>query len=290
MTYNLDPQLIPWEATDGQEAGAQRAQPLQGPLVALPFKTNAYWYEVVNTGTMTPTTIIVTGNPDGSGSQISLGGGINGADSGARLWIPFVGRCFGVRWQQTNLTPNFDVVVDGVAVNVEGQHGVLLREGMSATAIADARRQLVTHTDLHPGQHYAEIVVAAETGGTAKPLSLYGYLVDRNAGYVEEYRPSHVVSTAALTTSMVQVPMITGSASAIERTLRGVDRIIYTNITAGAITVELENGSGVLMWTASIPANSSVVLDLGGVNLNSSVFKHKASAGSSVNATVIGRS
>jgi hypothetical protein len=244
-----------------------------GDFAKIPFRTGHYAVE--NTGsTASFQESGITSNEDGTdtGFNISVPNGLN---NGVRIRVPFYGRAFGIRWRRDSNACDFSVAIDGVSYgSFTGKHNYLINDSASLT---DGESLVLVTDDLAEGTHYAEIVVVS--GASTNAILFYGLLLEKRVGYSEKPRAKTIVSTTAVTTSAVAIPK--GSSPNIVRT---VEKIIYTNTTASAISVTVIN-NGSVMWQKSVPANDSIELILGTTLL--SWHTHQASA-TGVNATVIG--
>jgi len=280
---SIDPQANGWR-DDGSESGLIRTEHVRGNLVPIPFDALQYYAELSGGATATSAPTGVYSNPDGSGTGVNVSIP-SGADAGVRLWMPFYGRGFGVRWRRdSGLTAtNLSVVVDGEAVGVDtGNLPHLVAEAIT-TQITDAEARAITHPLLpNDGPHVAEIHVIRDPSATAT-ITLYGFLLDERAGYRPLPRVAQMLTTTVLTAAAVEIPVGRGTALA----MRAIRKVIYTNITAGPVTVTVKNGANTV-WARSIPANETIEFDPGTAIAASSAFTHQASAATSVNATVIG--
>lgn len=133
----------------------------------------------------------------------------------------------------------------------------------------------------------AAALSAGDAGGATKSVVLFGLLLEERAGYRPAPRVGHFVSGTApavvLTTSQVAIGGLGTSG------ILYVRKIIYANITAGAVTATVQHGSPAkVIWSKAIPANDTAELDFGQLMGYSTLLTHAASAGTSVNATVIG--
>jgi len=129
----------------------------------------------------------------------------------------------------------------------------------------------------------AAALSAGDAGGASRSVLLFGLLLERRAGYQEQPRVGQLLTPVTLTTSQVAVPGTPTTATG----LRTIRKIVYANTTAGAITVTVQSNA-VTIWSRSIAANSTEELDFGIPVGYTSLITHAASAGSSVNATVVG--
>lgn len=260
---------------DGHESGAARVRSVAAELVCYPFREGNYRAEVQGSAAITYQGGGFTANPEGLPRSLTIGVPA-GTGNGARIYYPFHGRAFGVRWQSFNTVPDFSVVVDGEAVRVPGWLPQLADAGIT-TQVIDSEAALLTHDNLDRGRHLAEIVVVAPPTGTTT-LQLFGVLLDRGAGYAELPRVQHTLPPADVPTSLTALTITSGSSAF--PTARGVRGIIYTNTTGGALTVTLQYNS-VQVWKKSIPADDSVTFDpLGLTNMligGTAGFAHIAS-------------
>lgn len=281
----IDPQIA-GVVEDGSPGGAIRAVLTHGDAIDVPFRSLEYYAELTGGATAAYQTTGVYSNPDGSGTglNISIPTDVT-VGAGARIWLPFYGRIFGIRWRRDvgATATGISVTVDGVSVAVTPVAALtqLTDEGIT-TQITDTRARAITHRNLlDDGPHVAEIAIAS-VASVAATVTLYGYIADQRAGYQQLPRIAQVVSTTTLTAADVEIPVNRGNVLAF----RAIKRVIYTNTTTGTITVTVKNGANI-MWQAAIPATSSATFDPGGVAA-SAAFTHAASAATSVNATVIG--
>lgn len=255
-----------------------------GQAVRYPLLDARYRTETLGTASATYTRALITGNPTGLGYQLTFSVPFDGS-SGARIVVPFSGRCFGVMWHSVQTTPDFSVTVDGEAVRVPGWLPRFPLMGIT-NQIVDAEASVITHDYLPRGRHVAEIALASNGVGTIS-LSLYGVLLDRGSGYESPPRTLHAVNVVDLPDSATALTLASGGSG--ERTMRGIRKIIYYNKSGGAITVTIENNS-VPYWAVAIPAGETREFDPGGVltlSVASGGWTHKASAASSINATLI---
>lgn len=283
--WTIDPQASGWY-DDGSESGALRTREVRGDLVPIPFDPLQYYAELVGTATAAFQTTGVYSNPDGSatGINVSVPAGLT---QGARLWVPFYGQAFGVRWRRDNSATDYiSVTVDGVPVAVNtGTLPLLEAEGLT-TQITDAEARAVTHEHLDPGVHVAEIAVVSDPS-TTQSVTLYGLLLDSRAGYRPLPRVGQVQTASTLTTSAVEIPVGRGTALA----MRAIRKVLYVNTSAAAVTVTVKNSTNtlkVLYLAATGNAGDCGEFDPGSAIAASAAFTHQASANTAVTATVIG--
>lgn len=275
-----------WE-DDGSEAGTISTRLVRGDLAPLPFDALQYYADLIGSATATYQTQGVWSNPDGSGTGVNVSVPA-GLTQGVRIWLPFYGRGFGVRWRRdTATTAAISVAVNGQAVQVAtGYLPLLTAEGLT-TQFADAEARAVTHDHLaNDGPHVAEIVVVSDPSAT-QTITLYGVLVDARAGNRTLPRLAQVQTASTLTTGAVEIPTGRGTSLA----MRGIRKVLYANTSAGAVTVTVKNSTSVLKafyLAASGTAGDCAEFDPGESVAASANFTHQASAGSAVTATVIG--
>ena len=277
----VDPQADAWD-DDGTESGAMRVRVVRGDVVPIPFDSGNYYAEIIGSATAAQQTTGVYTNPDGSGSSINVSVPA-GLTQGMRIWVPFYGRAFGIRWRRDTATcPNISVIVDGQAVMVAtGYSDRLTIEGLTTQMSTDAEARAMTHDHLAGGAHMAEIVIASDPSLTTT-ITLYGYLGDERAGYRQLPRLGHLFTTVAVPTTSTEIA--TGRATSLN--MRSVRSVVYTNTSGAAVIVTVYNNTTVL-WAKSIAAGDSAVLDFGSPISATANLKHMAGA-AGVNYSVIG--
>lgn len=249
----------------------------RGDFIKIPFRSGYYYVDNVG-GTASFQSQGIYDNEDGSdtGITISVPQGLN---YGVRIRFPFYGTVLGVRFRHGASYTPFGVSIDGVAYGATAtQHTYLDNEAASLT---DGESLVMIDTDLPDGLHYADIVLTSQASA-ASSLFLYGIVVEKRAGYESKPRNQYIAGTTAITTTQTAVSL--GSSTTAQ--VRGIRQIIYTNTSASAITVTIQNNSSII-WQKSIGAGDSAVFDFGSPTAVASIFTHAASA-TGVNATVIG--
>lgn len=244
-----------------------------GDLVKVPFRSGHFYSTDVGS-TASFQSSGITSNEDGSNTGLNVSVPV-GSQNGVSIRVPFYGRSFGLRWRRDSNAGDFSIAIDGVSYGlITGQHTYLINE---SAVLTDGESLVLITDDLPDGVHYAEIMVSNRA--TTNAILFYGLLLERRAGYSEKPRTKPFLNPIAVTTSDVVIPKGSNPDS-----LLTVEKIIYTNTTASAITVTV-NYNGVQMWQKPIPANDSVEFVLG--STINSLTTHLASA-TGVNATVIG--
>lgn len=261
--------------------GVQLSQPTRDRLVQYP-PYSVSWHSDITGGASNTQISSLFSNPDGSALGINTTVPAGGAAT-ADIWVPFRGSCFGVRWRRAQALAGgeFSVAVDGQWVGVPGDENYLTLEGM--TNRQDDYAMVLLADDLDPKRlHHARIrVVGHPTSSTT--IIFYGWLLDMGAGYRQ---PENIVgfpTTAAVPTVQTEIP----TNRTNNNQLTGIKEIHYTNTTAGALTVTIQN-AGVVMRQVSVPANGDatpVVFTMPVVA--QSTFTH-ATTGAGVNFTVLG--
>lgn len=277
----IDPQIA-GVMEDGSPEGAVRSVASNGHGVWVGIRNSRYIIE--NSGsTASYVSAFLNDNPDGTGQGINISVP-NTSGSGVRIWVPFAGRMFGVRWRrQGSTTPVFTVVVDGVPVQVSGRPDRLVDEGLTVSGLVE-QGIAITHDNLDPAiPHYAEIIVTADVGGSARPIVLFGWVLDALAGYQSPPRSHYLIGPTACPTSMTAIPSNAGGA---DSATLGFARLTYYNSSGGALDVTVEYNT-VTFWKKSIAAGNTEVFDAGGLLAYNTLFRHMAS-GSGITFTVIG--
>lgn len=266
----------------GHESGAVTVLRGDGDPVMVPFRIYSHYVEPMGTGAATWQNSLYTTNPDrsGSGYYVSVP---NGTGNAVRIWVPFFGRCFGVRWYSTQTTPDFTVVVDGEAVKVEGWPIWLTNEGITSQLL-DARSALVTHDNLDPRKRHIAQINFVSNPSSSRAWVLFGALLDRRAGYPDPRAYVHAGIPGVLTNAQVAIPLVGG-------TFQGIRKLIYVNLTLSMKTVTIQNG-GVTVTEIVLAAmgatGSTGEFDPGDVISVTSDWTHAASANTAVNYQVIG--
>lgn len=281
MGVAIDPQVNGW-FDSGHESGAVHVSDATGEAARVPFRAGQYYASVTGGAATVANSALLIENPDGTGSSLTVTVPA-GLGPGARLWYPFGGSLFGVRWQAADGTPDFSVSVDGEAVLVEGRDARVTAEGIT-TQLLDTAAQAITHRHLDPTErHLAELTFVSDASAS-RSWTLFGVLLDRRAGYQEPIRRLHNIPPVTLTTSQVAIGVQGANA---QRVLSGVRKVVYYNGTAGAVDVTIQY-NGTAVWKKSLAAGEVVEFDFGGVTAVNALWTHAASAGSSITATVIG--
>lgn len=276
----IDPQ-IQGVQEDGSPSGAVRTVRSDGVGVWVPIRNSDYVIE--NTGSTA--SFAESGfdyNMDGSGQGINISVPAT-SGNGVRIWVPFAGRIFGVRWRLlSSAADRFTVVVDGVPVQVSGRPDRLVSEGITISSLA-SQGIAITHDNLDPTkQHTAEIIVTADVGGSARALTLFGWVLDKQAGYPEPRRVDYIsVVPTACPTSATAVS--TGTAGS---KVKGIRQIRYYNSSGGSLDVTV-NYNGTAFWKTTLAAGGCAELTFPELVPINSLFTHLAS-GSGVVFTVIG--
>jgi hypothetical protein len=274
MSFNLSQiinRFIPVKVIETVET-----KTIQGGLVKIPFREG--FYAVESSGSTAGFQKSgIHENEDGSDTGISVTVPA-GKGNGVRIRFPFYGKALGVRWRRIDSACDFSVNIDGVSYGYfSGNHSYLINE--NKTGVIDGESLVIVADDLPEGTHYAEIMVSyPDTGNNA--ILFLGLLLESRVGYKELPRQDYAVETIAVPT----VSTVIGKGST-GKEARFIKRIAYANTTASAITLTVFNNTDIL-FTKSIPANDSYILDLGNFTTNSYI-KHQASA-SGLNSTVIG--
>lgn len=280
----IDPQAFGWEDTRSG-AGRIRIVPTHGDLVPMALRDGHYAEDTAGTASGTLNGALST-TTDQEGAQqtslkISVAAGLN---NGYRLYIPFYGPVFGVSFRRASgagstLTA-FGLGIDGEWWKVDGYSAFYASRGIT---IQDSPALHAIVTDLGDGQHHAEIHVASDPT-VLNPLTIFGFLVDRRAGYVPPVR-SGFQTSSTLTTANTVVSY--GGSIYGGRTIR---KILYCNTDAVArtVTVTLANST---IWKKQIAAGDVAEFDPGvpisfHVGATASGLAHAADANSVVRATV----
>lgn len=256
--------------------------------VRYPFHVSSYYVEAAASGSATFQESAFTGNPDGTGSGFSVS--VPGASgNGVRIYYPFHGRCFGVRWLAAYTTPDFSVSVDGERVKVEGWPPYLTSVGVD-TEIISVEAQLITHDGLDPAKyHVAEIEFPVNPDyTTSHAWVLYGLLLDRRAGYTEQRRPVHGNAAGTLTNSAVAIPR---TNVATERNFKTLWAVQYTNTDSSARLVTIKHGATTiaeLLLAATGADGATKTWGFGQELAVDSTWTHQASTTAVVNYQVIG--
>lgn len=250
---------------------------LYGNLVPVPFRPGAVQIDLGGTATASVKDGLIS---DESGMDTYIPVSVPTGQNGVRIWIPFYGRCFGVRVRRDSATlPAFTVAVDG---HSKGFDGTIPDINTMSISFTDGWGYIVTHDDLPDGFHLAEICVVAPSSGTSA-LTFYGFLAEERAGYRAAKKfQMFAAAPAALTTSLA-----TPSLGAAPNSGIAFRKAIYCNVGSASATLTLAVG-GVSMLTKVLSVGDSYEFDFGGLTANSGGgFQHMASVASTINATII---
>lgn len=272
---------VPTQMVDSKlkDTNSLSVQMTRGEFVAIPFRQGYYsTNDSSGATTLYQEGVGVSDNEDGSGSCVLLTVP-SGIGNGARLRFAFYGRTLGLRFRRDSATPDFSVLIDGVAYGVSGKHTFLANDNASVT---DGESHVIVANDLTDGVHYADVVLVAPSTGSVT-LYLYGYLAEKRAGYQAKPRLQFVYGVNNVPTTSTNIP----KGSSTTNTLKGISKIQFYNTTASAITITIQYNANTI-WSKSIPANSSDEWNLGGLtSLPSGAFTYQASA-TGLNALIIG--
>lgn len=271
----------------GPNEGAVATVRSDADLVMVPFRNNNHYIEGIGDGAGLLTANAYTSNPDGTGSGMNVTTTTQGTSHGVRVWVPFNGRCFGVRWLSASTVKDFTVAVDGEAVGVEGWPAWLTNEGIT-TQLTNARAMALTHDNLDPMiPHVAQINFVGESS-SVRSWVLFGFLLDKRFAFDRERSYVHYTPVGTLTAAAVAIPLSNG---ATDRTLRAVRKVLYYNTDASARIVTIKNGSTIIKTVylaAAGTTGDSGEWDIGGDMPISSSITHQASVTSVVSYQVIG--
>lgn len=280
-------QATGWRDT-GPNEGAVATIRSDADLVMVPFRNNNHYLETFGNGGGTLTANAFTSNPDGTGSAYNLSTTTQGINHAIRIWVPFNGRCFGVRWLSASTVADFTVVVDGEAVGVEAFPAWLVNEGIT-TQLTNARAMALTHDSLDPMiPHVAQINFVGEASAV-RSWVLFGFLLDKRFAFERERSYAHYTPVGTLTASAVAIPLTNGATT--DRALRAIRKVLYYNTDASARIVTIKNGSTIIKTVylaAAGTTGDSGEWDVGGDMPISSSITHQASATNVVTYQVIG--
>lgn len=271
-----------------QTAEITNAAPLAviGRLVRQPFGPGGGGYSTALAGTSS--FIRSTGlypNPDGSGGLYLLtakGEALTTAGIGASLKGAVQGSTVGIAFVRFGATPNFDVVIDGVAYAVNGA-------APSDAGLSNGRTDhygCVIFTDLGEGPHDIQIVVTGSgVPGDDRSLYIYGLLVEERYG-------GRSVTPCIVNTPVSSVPTTAGSipynnGGLLE--LRGISRVDYYNTDTGPLTVTIKYG-GNIVWSETIAAGGKASWTPPGALAQqmSPNFTHETTVASKINSITYG--
>ena len=285
MSVVIDPQAYGF-LDDGTESGAIRTKSVRSDLVAVPFRR--FQYTLENSGCTVVYHNNYSQNSDGSctGIYIQAPYGLNGC----RIWQPFYGRTFGVRFEPTASTfADFTVQVDGVAVHVNGN--LLPMQAAAENELPPGyNAYAITHDDLSEGLHVAAIsVLAPQAASGSNYVNLLGYLVERRAGYREPVRVAIPIASAYVGTGQGNVYSAPGDGTDFQY----LTQVFYYNTNGSAQVVTLEN-NGTIMYKVYLEASgttgdsATVTFAMPTYATGGSLLTHACGTGSAVYYTVFG--
>lgn len=271
----IDPQVIGWR-DDGSESGLLRTGPVHGNLVAVPIRASEYVRTLSGGGTAA----FQTGqyqNPDGTGNALRMQ--VSASGDGVRIWFPFRGSTFGIRYLSPSTALPLTVSVDGEAVAVDLQETEMAAEPVTVDLPTGTR---ITHRDLDPSVlHYAELTLVY-TDATLT-VTLYGFLLDQGAGYVPAPRRLYARTYVNVTTTGSNLNAVSGA-----HIFGGINQIIYVNTTGAEIVVTITDAlGGNTVALITVPANGMETFTLPGCVEAARLWYHQAAA-TGVRATIIG--
>jgi len=281
----IDPQ-ISGVYDDGSPGGAVRTRIARGELVVMPFREAEYGASPQGAGVgIAPQEGLLNDSEAGYGTGINfVVPAFTAAGTGAMITVPFYGSTFGVHFRKTSAVPdNLCVGVDNQYFGVKGYHEYLASRGINVTDGASLAVVADNLPDLPGGRsHVAEIIVVSSPG-VATTITLWGYVVDRAAGY-RPPGPYQFTTTAALTTADAAVSR--GAAPNKGRALR---MIRYYNADAVQRTVLLKIG-GALIDKLTLTPGGREVYDFAALTAMPATFTHaagEAGGGNLVQATSV---
>lgn len=277
----IDPQIAA-VAPDTSEAGHIRAKIISGELVRVPFKAGAVY--AANAGaTATLNTGNMVWNDDKSMSAYNLSVPISSAGDtvSVEIWREFWGTKLGLYWRRSLATVrNIDVLVDGVVYPVETYPTLLAAEGSPGNVTATG--MALVADDLPDGRHTAVVVITASVS-VVRALLLFGFLLERRAGYND---PTPVMNFA----TFVAVPNGAQTAISLGNSpdqLRWMRKVLYYNPTGGTITITLQN-AGQTFKKIDLLADGGGEYDFGGATAQTGTITHIASASGAFYAPIGG--
>jgi len=279
---------------DATPGGHLRVKNIRGDLVKVPFRANHYISQITGSASIGVNQSVAPENGDASDSClfVTVNAGLN---NGAILKFWFYGTIVGLRWWPQYVGDiDFGVLIDGMPYDIldsdrEGNTPMLAET--QYYAFNNSERLEILAQDLPDGKHQAEIHFPSNlaSGAANTAWLLWGFLAERRAGYTDFPRLLDPPSAkTVLTTSAVAVAAEYNNTQNLYRYLRS---ILYTNTSGSVVTVTLQNSSGIIWQTvlaAQGSAGCSDVFDPRGRLSYNSLLAHYASAGSAVNATVMG--
>ena len=282
---SLDPQATGWR-DDGSESGVVRAEVVRGiDLVRVPLRDGQF---TLNGSSSSATRGSWQENSDGTASGIIISVAA-AATAPTTVSFPFSGRVLGLRFNPGYNSPNigpgitdFSVMIDGVAYPASSH--IMRPDADAPSNIASGEVGVLIADNLDFGPHYATIVFPPHPTINAR-WALFGFLLEKAAGYEPTPKMSLLGSPTVLTTATTSLHLLASGTSAKNpRAIRGA---FFINSTATAVTVTLA-ASGADFFTVSVPANGSAQWTLPSpLGLNPNTMTIRASAASAVTATMI---
>lgn len=273
------PQYAVLSATDIAALGVLSAKIVEGDIVKI--GADAIQCQTLTIGTSTIVFQVQNNqyNSDGSNQGILMTCPA-GSNQGVVLSRKIYGKAVGIRFLRNSTTPPFDLVVDGVAYPVTSPS--LQFDGLiPSNTPQDGEAYYLIADDLPDGEHTVAVVLTPDSAiATTQILTVYGFLAERRAGYVDRTRANDMVSNG-------QVPTTAGAIG--RTTLKNIRKIDYVNTTASTVTVTAYYSSvttGNMSFTKSIAAGDTQTYDFG--DLTTFSGSHIASA-AGVNFFVYGR-
>lgn len=260
---------------DGTSSRIARVKISQGELVKIGLNTANSTSTAVGSATSSYQTQSNPNNADATSSCVLLTvpAFIAATQAGVTIARTIYGKSIGVRFLRSSSTPVFCVEIDGVCYLVNQP---IAFDDISNSAL-DGEAFFMIADDLADGPHSVRVIIGSDPLINAiQTLTLYGFLAERRAGYVEPAKVNDFGTPGTLTTSAV----------AITRTVeRYVRAILYTNISGSPATITLSY-SGTVVWQQALAAGASVTLDLLGLTALSAT--HSASVASAINFVTLG--
>lgn len=302
LSAGVDNLAIGWE-DDGSEQGLLRVKSVVHGLVALPFRNGEFSISGSSNPILRQEQIRQNNDGSCSGVVVAVAAGSDGAENYGKMTFSFSGRVLALRWAKgissSGAPRDFTCIIDGIHYKVSNQIYEPV-DGFTAFTKANGAQVEVIADNLHSGTHVCELVFPGSTDQTNR-WTLFGYAVEAGRGIQAAPRLLALCAPQALTTSM-QVPLFyppSSSSSYPETYPRGVRKLVYSNSTAGAITVTIEtfynNATSTTLAVVTVPANGSAEYDFGGPTAfdataasGSLTLRHKASAGSAITAFLVG--
>lgn len=268
---------------DGTPEGVIRSKLVSGELVKVGFDT-LNWSRSFSGSAAANASQTMTSDGDGDLMSVNMSTVAGLGTNGVTLNFFAYGTIVGIRFRRDSATPPFSVLIDGVAYGVDQKF--LNAKFANGSAITDREVLYIVAKDLPDRCHDVNIVLYPDAT-VAKTLVVYGFLVERRAGYRDTTPKDILYGAGSLTALLVNVSTLDATSDYV----RGLKSILYYNSDSVSRTVTIAYNS-ITIATLTIASLSSARFDLSTTGVmpggSTAALQHQADATTVVKFVCIG--